>query len=224
MTTRLKSFLSSTVGTKVLIAVTGLGLFIFLILHLIGNTLFFVGPETFNEYSHALISNPAIYLIEAGLLLVFVLHVFKAATNWAANRRARPAGYHLKKPAGHTSRKGLSSTTMIVSGAITFVFVVLHLRTFKFGPWYETAGGVRDLHRLMVEVFSHPVYVVSYVVCMILIGMHLRHGIASAFQSLGANHPRYTPGLVRLGTTLAILIGGGFAIIPVLVFLFGGRS
>ncbi|MCL4848426.1 MAG: succinate dehydrogenase cytochrome b subunit [Acidobacteria bacterium] len=224
MTTRLKSFLSSTVGTKVLIAVTGLGLFVFLILHLIGNTLFFVGPDTFNEYSHALISNPAIYVIEAGLLLVFVLHVFKAVTNWAANRRARPADYQLKKNAGHTSRKGLSSTTMIVSGIVTFVFVVLHLRTFKFGAWYETASGVRDLHRLMVEVFSHPIYVVSYVVCMVLIGMHLRHGVASAFQSLGVSHPRYTPGIVRLGTALALLIGGGFAIIPVLVFLFGGRS
>jgi succinate dehydrogenase / fumarate reductase, cytochrome b subunit len=155
---------------------------------------------------------------------VFVLHVFKAVTNWAANRRARPGDYQVKKNAGHTSRKGLSSTTMIVSGTLTFIFVVLHLNTFKFGAWYETASGVRDLHRLMIEVFSNPVYVGGYVVSMVLIGMHLRHGIASAFQSLGVSHPRYTPGLVKLGTAVALLIGGGFAIIPVLVFLLGGRS
>lgn len=225
MSTRVR-FFSSSVGTKILIAVTGLALFGFLIVHLIGNLLVFVGPESFNHYSHALISNPLIYVAEVGLALIFVLHVFKAVTNWATNRNARPQGYTLKKWVGHTSRKSIGSTTMIVTGLVTFVFVVLHLKTFKYGPYYEAVydeGPVRDLYRLTIEVFQSPVYVVFYVLCMGLIFLHLRHGLASAAQSLGVNHPKYNRLLVVGGTIIAAIIGFGFAIIPILVFL-GGRS
>ena len=83
---------SSSVGTKLLIGLTGLLLFLYLILHLAGNALIFAGPDIFNEYSHALISNPLIVPIEIALLLVFLLHVYKAITNYVANQRARPAG------------------------------------------------------------------------------------------------------------------------------------
>jgi succinate dehydrogenase / fumarate reductase cytochrome b subunit len=226
MSTR-PGFFSSSVGTKILIALAGLALFGFLIAHLAGNLLILAGPAAFNRYSHKLISNPLIYVAEAGLAAIFVLHVFKTVTNWAANRTARPRGYVEKQWAGHTSRKTWSSTTMIVTGAVTFVFVILHLKTFKFGAWYETAspeGSVRDLYRLTFEVFSSPAYVAFYVVCMILVFMHLRHGIASAMQSLGVNHPRYDRLIVRAAVVLALAIGGGFAIIPIYVFLAGGRS
>jgi succinate dehydrogenase / fumarate reductase cytochrome b subunit len=226
MSTR-PGFFTSSVGTKILIALTGLALFGFLIVHLAGNLLILVGPAAFNEYSHKLLSNPLIYVAEAGLAAIFVLHVFKTLTNWAANRAARPRRYVRKEWAGHTSRKTWASTTMILSGTITFVFVLLHLKTFKFGPNYETvspSGTVRDLYRLTFEVFSNPVSVVFYVLCMALIFMHLRHGIASAIQSLGINHPRFDRLIVRAGLVLAIAIAGGFAIIPVYVFLVGGRS
>jgi succinate dehydrogenase / fumarate reductase cytochrome b subunit len=215
------------VGTKILIALTGLALFGFLVAHLAGNLLILAGPVAFNEYSHKLISNPLIYVAEAGLAAIFVLHVFKALTNWAGNRSARPVGYVEKDWAGHTSRKSWASTTMIVTGVVTFVFVILHLKTFKFGAWYEAAsphGPVRDLYRLTFEIFSNPVYVVFYVVCMGLIFMHLRHGIASAMQSLGVNHPRFDRLVMRAGLFLAVVIGGGFAIIPIYVFIVGGRS
>jgi succinate dehydrogenase / fumarate reductase cytochrome b subunit len=221
------SFFSSSVGTKILIALTGLALFLFLVGHLTGNLLLFVGPETFNGYSHALISNPLIYVVEAGLAAILLLHVFKAVTNWASNRGARPAAYVEKKWAGHTSRKSVGSSTMIYTGIVTFVFLVLHLRTFKFGPWYTTMGKegeVRDLHRLTVEVFQNPVMVVFYVACMALVFLHLRHGLSSAFQSLGVNHPRYNRLVLTVGLTLATLIGAGFAMIPIIVFLAGGRS
>jgi succinate dehydrogenase / fumarate reductase cytochrome b subunit len=224
MSTR-ASFFSSSIGTKILIAVTGLSLFLFLVAHLIGNTLLFVGPEAFNGYSHKLISNPLIYVAEAGLLAIFVLHVFKAVTNYLANRGARPQGYVLKRNAGHTSRKSVASTTMIVTGLVTLVFVVLHLVTFKYGPGEAQGylapsdhGPVRDLHRLTIEVFQNPVYVVAYVICMVLIFLHLRHGLSSALQSLGVNHPRYNALVQRAGTALAILIGGGFAAIPIAIF------
>jgi succinate dehydrogenase / fumarate reductase cytochrome b subunit len=220
MSTRV-SFFSSTVGTKILIAITGLALFLFLVGHLTGNMLLFVGPEAFNAYSHALISNPLIYVVEAGLVAIFLLHVFKAVTNWARNRGARPAGYAEKKWAGHTSRKSVASSTMIYTGVVTFAFVVFHLVTFKYGPWYTTMGKegeVRDLYRLTVEVFQSPVMVVFYVASMILIFLHLRHGLSSALQSLGVNHPSYNGAITKAGIALAILIGGGFATIPLAIF------
>jgi succinate dehydrogenase / fumarate reductase cytochrome b subunit len=225
MSNRLR-FLSSSVGTKILIALTGLALFGFLVVHLIGNLLAIVGPEIFNEYSHKLISNPLIYLAEAGLAAIFVLHVFEAVTNWAANRRARPAGYKRKDWAGHTSRKSVASSTMIVTGVVTFVFVVLHLKTFKFGAWYTVADApeVRDLYRLLLEVFQNPFYVVFYVICMGLVFLHLRHGLSSALQSLGVNHPRYNGLILTAGTVLAVVIGGGFALIPVWAYFLGSRS
>jgi len=216
------SFASSTVGTKVLIAITGLAMFLFLCGHLAGNLLLLVGPEAFNGYSHKLISNPLIYVVEAGLAAIFVIHVFKATLNWARNRSARPGSYEKKAWAGHTSRKTVASSTMIFTGAFLFFFLLLHLKTFKFGPWYETVEGgviVRDIYRLTVEVFQSPGYVAFYVVGMAIVFMHLRHGVSSAFQSLGANHPRYNRLILAGGYVLATVLGLGFAFIPVWAYL-----
>ena len=215
-------FTSSTVGTKVLIAITGLAMFLFLIGHLAGNLLLLVGPEAFNGYSHKLISNPLIYVVEAGLVAIFLIHVFKAALNWFHNRSARPGGYEKKTWAGHTSRKTVASSTMIYTGLFLFAFVVLHLKTFKYGPWYETVENgviVRDIYRLTIEVFQNPAYVAFYVVSMAIVFMHLRHGVSSAFQSLGANHPRYNRLILAGGYFFAILLGLGFAFIPVWALL-----
>jgi succinate dehydrogenase / fumarate reductase cytochrome b subunit len=225
MSNRLR-FFSSTVGTKILIAFSGLALFVFLILHLAGNLFALAGSGAFNEYSHELISNPFIYVAEAGLAAIFLLHVFKTVTNWIANRRARPVGYHMKRWTGRTSRKSVASSTMIVTGGVTFAFVVLHLKTFKFGPYYEVPGRpqVRDLYRLLIDVFQNPLYVVFYVVCMILIFLHLRHGLSSALQSLGINHPRYNAIMLQVGSITALLIGAGFALIPVWAYLTGGAG
>ena len=210
---------SSSVGTKLLIGVTGLLLFAYLILHLVGNLMVFAGGETFNHYAHALVSNPLVIPAEIGLLLIFLLHIYKTVTMWAANQRARTIGYEKKTWAGHTSRKSLASTTMIWTGVVTLAFVVVHLAQMKFGAWYEIGEPpIRDLYRTEVEIFSSPLWVGIYVVCMVLVGFHLRHGIASAFQSVGADHPVYTKRIVVLGTTVAILIGGGFAVIPLWVY------
>ena len=212
---------SSSVATKVLIAFTGLALFGFLIVHLAGNLLVLSGPDAFNAYSHKLISNPLIYLAEAGLVAVFLIHIWKAVTNFGRNRAARPARYAVKRPAGHTSRKTLSSTSMIVSGTTILVFLILHLKTFKFGAYYDAAEpGVRDLYRLTLEVFHKPGYVIWYVVAMVLVGMHLRHGITSALQSLGAIPPGLTRKILAAGAVIAALIAGGFALIPIWVYLF----
>jgi succinate dehydrogenase / fumarate reductase cytochrome b subunit len=140
--------------------------------------------------------------------------------NFAGNRAARPQRYAMRKWAGGSSRKSLSSTTMIVSGIVLVGFVVLHLATFKYGPNYASPEpGVRDLYRLLLEVFHSPGYVVFYVVCMLIIGMHLRHGISSALQSLGMLPDAAARAFLLAGVVLAVAIAGGFALIPVWVYL-----
>jgi succinate dehydrogenase / fumarate reductase cytochrome b subunit len=219
-----RSFFSSSVGSKYLIALSGLSLVGFLILHLAGNLLVLVSPDAFNRYSNRLIHNPLLIPAELGLLALFLLHVFKTVRLWFGSRDARPKGYAQKKWAGHSSRKSVASTTMILSGTFLFVFVLLHLVTFKYGPHYVTADhpGDRDLYRLMIEVFSKPSYVLFYVVSMVIIGFHLWHGASSAFQSLGIDQGGIAPKIRAAGWGLAVLIAGGFLIIPVWVFLFAG--
>jgi len=213
---------SSSVGTKIVLAFTGLSLFGFLLVHLYGNLLAFLGPATYNEHAHALISNPLIIPAEIGLLALFLIHVFKATANYLNNRGARPQGYGMKKWAGGASRKSVGSSTMIWTGLATLLFVAVHLRTFKYGPVYTSTGeggtAERDLYRLFIEVFQRPIWVVSYVVSMILLGLHLRHGISSSMQSLGIMPETRTAMVLRAGLVLAVVIAGLFAILPVVVF------
>jgi succinate dehydrogenase / fumarate reductase cytochrome b subunit len=218
---RFQRYFSSSVGTKLLIGITGLLLFLYMVLHLAGNALIFAGPEVFNGYSHFLLSNPLIVPIEIGLLLVFLVHIYKTVRMLAANRAARPVGYQKKANAGHTSRKSFASSTMIGSGLILLFFIVVHVKQFKFGSHYETLAAlpIRDLYRTEVEVFRNPFWVLVYVVATVLVGLHLRHGIASGFQSVGFDHPLYTRRLTIIGIVLAVIIGAGLGIIPVWVYL-----
>jgi succinate dehydrogenase / fumarate reductase cytochrome b subunit len=220
MLPNLSRVFSSSVGTKLLIGLTGLALFVYMVLHLAGNALIFLGAEAFNEYSHRLISNPLIVPIEIGLLLVFLLHIYKAGTMWMHNKAARPVGYEKKERAGHTSRKSLASSTMIASGILILIFVIVHVKQFKFGTFYLVRGSesVRDLYRTEIEVFQQPLWVAFYVIATLLVGLHLRHGFASAFQSLGLDHPRYTRRLTTGGIVFALVIGLGLAIIPIWVY------
>src|SRR3954462_5273143 len=112
MSSRIRVF-SSSVGTKLLVGITGLALFLYLITHIAGNALVFFGPSTFNQYAHTLMSNPLIPVIEIGLLLIFLMHVYKTVRMYPGNQRARPVGYAIKKRAGGPSRKTFASSTMI---------------------------------------------------------------------------------------------------------------
>ena len=220
----LQKALSSSIGSKFLIAFTGLLLFLFLVSHLAGNLLFILGPDAFNHYSHALTSNPLILVAEVGLLAIFALHIVKTVWMFATNRRARPARYATRKWAktkNDRSRKSLSSTTMILTGTITLLFVVTHLVTFKYGPYYETADGIRDLYRLQLAVFSNPGYVAFYLVAMTVIGFHLWHGVSSAAQSFGLDSPQWTPRIIWTGRILAAVITAGFALLPIFTFVVG---
>jgi succinate dehydrogenase / fumarate reductase cytochrome b subunit len=214
------SFFSSSVGSKILIGLTGLLLFGFLITHLLGNLSLLAGSDAFNTYAHKLESlGLLIYLAEAGLAAIFLIHIVKTLANLGRNRKARPTAYQEKRWAHHTSRKTWSSTAMPLTGLFILFFVIVHVRTFKFGTWYtDAATGHRDLFRLVAEIYSNPLYVGFYVAAMVLIGMHLNHGISSAAQSLGLSNQRIGRSLVLGGRVLAVLIAGGFAVLPLFMY------
>ena len=217
--------LSSVISTKLIIGATGILLFLYLIVHIAGNLMVFLGQDTFNRYSYMLVSNPLVAPVEIGLLLVVLIHLFKAISMTLQNRAARPVPYAVKKMAGGTSQKSLASSTMIVTGLALLVFIPIHVAMFKYGPEYSYGTtGIRDLYRLEVENFSSPVAVALYVLAMVVVGLHLWHGVASSFQSLGLSGPRFTPAIRVIGKTAAVLIAGGFIVIAVWVFLYGVRS
>jgi succinate dehydrogenase / fumarate reductase cytochrome b subunit len=228
---RRKSYLASTVGVKTLMAITGLLFFIFLVFHLIGNLLLFVGPSTLNGYSHWLIVNPFLVPAEIGLLAIFAIHVFEAIFNYLRNRSARPTPYYQpvrrifgRGWAGKPSRKSFASTSMILSGLITLVFVVVHIIQFKYGPNYPVTDpadgtpGVRDIYRLITHQFSSAWIVIFYVFCLIVIGIHLWHGLTSAINSLGVDSPRYTPALIKTGRFIAVIMAAAFVSLPLWVY------
>lgn len=213
------SYLTSSIGRKQLMALTGLGLSGFVLTHMIGNLLIFAGPEKYNTYSHLLISNPLIYVAEVGLVALFLVHVATAIALTIENKRS-----HGKRSYMTTSgAKGVSfaSKYMVHQGLILLIFTILHLISFKYGPDYRvTYEGIemRDLHALVLEVFHKPTYVAWYVICLILLGLHLSHGFASAFQSIGVYHPRYTVLLKRFSLFYAVVVAAGFIAPPVYIF------
>jgi succinate dehydrogenase / fumarate reductase, cytochrome b subunit len=216
-------FLDSSVGSKILIGLTGLFLVVYLIVHITGNLMVFGGAAFFNQYAGALASNPLIPVIEVVLAIGFVTHIYKTVRMYVSNQAARPVKYAQKKSAGYTSRKTLASSTMIVSGLWLLVFVVVHVKAFRFGSHYEAADGMTDLYRVEMEVFRNPLTVLFYVVSMVVVGSHLFHGVSSGFQSLGLDHPRWTPRLRLAGKLLAFGIAGGFIVIALWAFFVGGQ-
>ena len=217
----------SSVGKKMLMGLTGLGLVIFLLEHLLGNLLLFSSnSDPYNEYTYFFTGfGNMLILVELILLAGFLVHMISGISVAWGKRKARPEPYAVRGNAGGLSKKTISSTTMIYTGLVTLIFVAVHLKTFKYGPEYETVvDGVimRDMYRLVAEVFHDPVYVAGYVAAMVLLGFHLRHGFWSAFQSLGIYHPRWTPLIYSLGLLIAVVLAVGFLGIPLWFYIGGG--
>jgi len=202
MSSRLRVF-GSSVGTKILIGVTGLALFLYLIIHIVGNVMVFFGPAVFNRYAYVLEANPLLPIVEIGLLLIFLIHVYKTVKMFLNNQQARPIGYAMKKFAGPPSRKTIASTTMIVSGLWLLIFVIIHVKAFRYGEDHPWPAGGRDLYRLEMDNFANPLVVGFYVLSMIVVGSHLWHGVASSFQSLGADRPGWTPRVLLFGIKMS---------------------
>ncbi len=215
------SFLRSTIGRKQVVALTGLGLSLFVLTHMAGNLLMFVSPQAYNEYGHALVTNPLFIFAELGLLAAFLFHALVAIRLQILNRSARPNGYAVTAK-GEKATDPISKT-MAIQGLIILVFVILHLIKFKWGAHYTVdygKGPIRDLHRLVVEVFAEPGYVAWYILCLVALGLHLSHGIKSALQTFGLHHPAYQCRIKLLAIGYAVAVAGGFIAQPIYMFFF----
>lgn len=222
MTEAVNHYFRSSIGRKHLVAVTGLLLCGFLVSHLAGNLLLVVGPDAFNLYASKLASlGSLLYVAEAGLTLVFLVHLYLAVRLNLENAGSR-GKYQLKKRTGRGTT--IMSATMPLTGLVLLVFIILHLKNLKFGTYYETEiGGIvmRDMYRTTVEYFQNPANVIWYVIAMAAAGMHTAHGFASAFQSLGLNFPKYYPKIKFISYLYAIVIAGGFVFLSVWCYLKG---
>lgn len=224
MTTAVNHYCRSSIGRKHLIAVTGLLLCGFLVGHLSGNFLLLVGPDAFNLYAYKLTSLGAgLYVIEGGLLAVFLVHMGLAVKLTMENKAARgEQKYAVKKNTGRGTT--FMSATMPYTGLVLLVFTINHLMSLKFGVHYPViVDGVemRDLHKLTMEYFSNPIHVAWYAFAMACAALHTMHGFASAFQSLGLNHGKYYPKIKIVSYAYGVLVGGGFAFLAVWAYLKG---
>ncbi|MCF8239709.1 MAG: succinate dehydrogenase cytochrome b subunit [Saprospiraceae bacterium] len=224
-------FLKSSIGQKLIMSLTGLFLILFLVVHLIGNLQLLAedGGESFNVYARFMTSNPLIKTISYGLYFFILLHTWQGIVLWFKNRAARgKEGYAVKKTRAVGTSAVLSSR-MAWLGIIVFVFIVIHMVQFwlqmKLGnvqmatyPGHD--GEYKDLFVMVIDAFKNPAFVIFYVICMYVIGLHLWHGFQSSFQTLGLNHKKYTPLIKGIGKVYSILIPAGFAIIPIIVYLF----
>lgn len=210
------NYFTSSIGKKQIMAITGLGLVGFTLSHLLGNLLLLLGPDAFNMYAHTLTSNPLIYVAEAGLLGMFLAHIALAVILKIQNSNARPIKYYMKK--GTEGGETLASKTMPYTGLIILVFLVLHLITFKYGTNYSTTVDgetIRDIHRVVIEYFSNCWYVAWYVFAMCVLGLHTSHGLHSSLQTLGVNHPKYTPYFKQASLAYGIIVAVGFSTLAI---------
>ena len=214
---------SSSVGQKLVIGITGFLLFLYLLIHIAGNLIVFLGPQAFNRYAYVMeYGNPLLPAIELGLLLVALIHIYKTVRMFIGNQEKRPVNYGMKKRAGKPSRKNFASSTMIASGLLLLVFLLIHVKAFRFSPEYEWPAGGRDLYRQELEALQNPLVVGFYLLAMAAVGSHLWHGIASSLQSLGVDHPVWTPRILGAAKLIAFLIAGSFMVIAVWAYLQQG--
>lgn len=214
-------FLKSTVGRKYIMGITGLIWMGFVMSHMAGNMLILVSPDLYNSYGHAIISNKLIlYPAEMILVLGLAVHVICAISLTIQNRSARNVRYAVSSKGDKAASK--ASRSMAIQGSLILCFVISHLITFKYGSVYETTvNGIvmRDLHKLVIEVFNNPAYVAWYVLCLILLTFHLSHGAHSIFQSFGILERKMQAQLKKFAWVYALIVGLGFLSQPIYVFL-----
>jgi succinate dehydrogenase / fumarate reductase cytochrome b subunit len=206
-------FYDSTIGKKAIMAVTGVILSGFLVLHMLGNLQVFLGREVMNHYAETLHANQELlWAARSILLLSVVLHAWAAVQLTAVKAAARPVGYAKSANVQAT----IGSRTMMLSGPVIGLFVIghlLHLTTGTIHPQFV------ELHAFenVVNGFSNPIASALYIVAMIFVGFHLSHGIWSMFQSIGFSHPRYTPLIKKFASVFSWLLIAGFIAVPISV-------
>ena len=200
--------IKSSVGKKLLMAVTGLCFIGFLAVHLAGNFTLYGGEKLFTAYAEHLQSfGPFVLIAEIGLILLALVHVTTGLTLFYQNYTARASRYQKTAWAGGRT---IGSVTMPYTGILLLVFILTHLANFRFIG--DTSASI---YQVVTATFSNPFYLVFYVLMMVMVGLHISHGFWSLFQTLGANHPKYSPAINKLGILLSLLFGVGFGIIPI---------
>lgn len=198
---KLATLLGSTIGKKVVMAVSGIVLFGFVVAHMIGNLLIYVGPDAINAYSrflHEFLHGGGLWIARAVLLLAVLLHIWAAVALTLENRAARPVGYREQARREST----YASRTMVWSGPILALFIGFHLADLTFGA---TPGFVEgNVYNNLIATFRRVPASAFYILAMLALGLHLYHGAWSMLQSLGLNHPRWNK--LRNGVTLALTV------------------
>lgn len=231
MSSSSSNFVSSSIGKKILMSLTGLFLISFLIVHLTGNLSLFYndGGYTFNAYTKFMSGNVVIRILEIGLLIGFLAHIYLALRLTQNNSAARPVKYAANKPSANSS---WFSRNMGLSGSIILLFLILHIQnfwyTYKFGEVemvsYTNELGLtetyKDMYGLVLTMFQQvPLYTALYVLAMVLLSFHLMHGFESAFQSLGLKHKKYSPVIHKLGMGFSIIVPAVFAAMPIYFYV-----
>ena len=210
------AFWQSTIGKKVVMAVTGLAMIGFVIGHVSGNLLVFRGPEAINSYAALLKSlGGFLWAARIGLIVSVVLHFTAAWQLTQAARAARPADYAMRTPQVST----LASRTMRWGGVLLLVFIVFHLAHFTLGWVDRTTFSETDVFSNMMVAFANPWYVAFYLVAMVALALHLFHGAWASVRTLGVSKPSRHPLHRRIATVLAVGIWLAFTVIPVGIYL-----
>jgi succinate dehydrogenase / fumarate reductase, cytochrome b subunit len=214
----LLEFYNSSVGKKLIVAMTGLFLISFLVIHLFGNLLILRNDagKAFDAYAEALPQIVVIRIIEIGLFLILLLHIITGALTWYLNKKARgSAAYDLQKK---SETSALSSRTMLLTGSIVYIFLVIHMRQFWFTSRYE-AGEHFSMYEIVRWTFSMPIYSVFYIIAMFLLGFHLKHGFQSAFQTFGLRNKKYETFIEWIGAIFWLAMPIAFAVMPLYFLL-----
>lgn len=210
-------FIGSTIGRKIVMAVTGFILVGFVIAHMAGNLQMFLGPAAMHEYAvflRSVLHGTGLWIARGGLLVGAVLHIWAATSLTMENRRARPKGYRTWQPSAST----LASRTMRWSGYLLLIYIVYHLLHMTFGTVHPDFWELEPYHNL-VSAFQSKVVAITYIVAMILLGFHLDHGVWSMLRTMGLSHPRYVKLARTASAGLSVLVVIGYISIPVAVLM-----
>lgn len=213
----MSSVFGSSLAKKLVMALAGLFLIIFLIVHLSIN-LFLLSndPEPFNKAAHFMATNKIIKVFEIVLMAGFVIHIVWGLVLQIQNWLARPFRYRVT----HSSQTSFFSKYMIYLGGIILIFLILHFINFYFVKLGFVEGDPENFYGMAQELFKIPVYTIIYLICFLILAFHLHHAFQSAFQTLGLNHPKYTPVIKGIGLLYSIVVPVGFGIIPIVIYFF----
>ena len=200
----------TSIGKKLLMALTGLGFIGFLAGHLAGNLTLIAGGDAFNSYAAHLHSlGPLVTVAELGLLTMAAVHVTCGLWLFLQNLSARPRRYVVNRRAGGRT---IGSATMPYTGVLIAAFVVFHLLNFHFVDKTHTT-----IFAIVSAAFASPFYSALYIAAMVVVAVHVSHGLWSAFQTIGASHPKYMPAIMALSAAFAVAVGVGFGFLPIYV-------